>query len=83
MNKRKVEKLREVLGELREMQERAWISVLALSEYFSLTEEAEILEGQDRARVQCDIAHDYIFRVGEWASVASLVLEGDEKNGEG
>ncbi|MCJ7833843.1 hypothetical protein MUB23_00355 [Cuneatibacter sp. NSJ-177] len=70
-------KLRDVIAELRDMQERAWIPILALVEdYFSITDETAILKFHDRARVQCDIAHDYIFRVGELASEAYGILAG-------
>ena len=71
----KVNKLRDIIAELQNMQERAWIPILSLVEdYFNITDEAVILKFHDRARVQCDIAHDYIFRVGELASEASRIL---------
>ena len=72
-------KLRDIIAELQNMQERAWIPILALVEdYFSITDETMILTFHDRARVQCDIAHDYIFRVGELASEAGGILAGIE-----
>lgn len=71
----KVNKLRDIIAELQNMQERAWIPILSLVEdYFNITDEAVILKFHDRARVQCDIAHDYIFRVGELASAACGIL---------
>lgn len=75
----KLNKLRNIIAELQNMQERAWGPILALVEdYFNITDETMILKFHDRARVQCDIAHDYIFRVGELASAACGILAGME-----